>query len=161
MLLILETWWVYLNIYWKGHTEPMHIGFASLKINDLITYHHEQYWCVTSIKSQDFEFENFEKALLFRSKSQCVCFQMIWINNLIIPPPLPEPPPHTPPPTTPTTKLLGGILVSPCPSDRPSLRPAFCVRSVMPTVQIVSISYLYILSSNLRRCVTCKFCCWI
>ena len=43
----------------------------------------------------------------------------------------------------------------------PSIRPASCVRSVAPTVLVGSISYLYILSSNFRRCVACKVCCKI
>ena len=63
----------------------------------------------------------------------------------------------------------GGILVSPCPSVRPSFCPSIhlslcpsvplsvCgqnhVRSVSSTILIGSISYLHILSSNLRRCV--------
>ena len=42
------------------------------------------------------------------------------------------------------------------PSVRPSDRPASCVRSVAPTVLVGSISYLYILSSNFRRCVACN-----
>ena len=42
------------------------------------------------------------------------------------------------------------------PSVRPSVRPASRVRSVAPTVLVGSISYLYILSSNFRRCVVCK-----
>ena len=36
------------------------------------------------------------------------------------------------------------------------VRPASRVRSVVPTVLVGSISYLYILSSNFRRCVACK-----
>ena len=68
-----------------------------------------------------------------------------------------------------TTKLLGGggggILVSLRPSIRPSVlpsvRPTSCVRSVAPTVLVGSISYLHILSSNFRRCVTCKISCKI
>ena len=66
-----------------------------------------------------------------------------------------------------TTKLLGIILVSLHPSVRPSVcpsfRPASRVRSVVPTVLVGSISYLYILSSNFRRCVACKVSCkiWI
>ena len=44
---------------------------------------------------------------------------------------------------------------------RPSVCPASCVRSVAPTVLVGSISYLYILSSNFRRCVTCKVSCKI
>ena len=38
-------------------------------------------------------------------------------------------------------------------SVHPSVRPAFCVCSVAPTVLVGSISYLYILWSNFRRCV--------
>ena len=53
-----------------------------------------------------------------------------------------------------TTKLLGGILVSLPPSVRPSRIP--CPLCVAATVLIGSISYLYILSSNFRGCVTCK-----
>ena len=60
-----------------------------------------------------------------------------------------------------TTKLLGGILVSLHPSVRPSVRPASRVRSVVPTVLVGSISYLYILSSNFTRCVVCKVFCKI
>ena len=56
-----------------------------------------------------------------------------------------------------TTKLLGGVLVS----LRPSVRPASRVRSVVPTVLVGSISYLCILSSNFRRCVSCKVFCKI
>ena len=37
-----------------------------------------------------------------------------------------------------------------------SVRPAFRVRSVAPTFLVGSISYLYILSGNFRRCVACK-----
>ena len=61
----------------------------------------------------------------------------------------------------PTTKLLGGISVSLRPSVRPSVRPASRVRSVAPAVLVGSISYLYILSSNFRRCVVCKVLCKI
>ena len=39
--------------------------------------------------------------------------------------------------------------------------PASCVRSVVPTVLVGSISYLYILSSNFRRCAACKVYCKI
>ena len=39
--------------------------------------------------------------------------------------------------------------------------PASRVRSVAPTVLVGSISYLYILSSNFRRCVVCKVSCKI
>ena len=46
-------------------------------------------------------------------------------------------------------------------SVRPSVRPASRVRSVAPTVLVGSISYLYILSSNFRRCVACKVSCKI
>ena len=56
-----------------------------------------------------------------------------------------------------TTKLLGGILVSHC----PSILPASCVSSVAPIGLVGSISYLYILSSNFRRCVACKVSCKI
>ena len=73
-------------------------------------------------------------------------------------PPPPPPPPHT-------TKLLGGILVSLPPSICPfvclSVRPASHVRSVVPTVLVGSISYLYILSSNFRKCAVCKVSCKI
>ena len=51
------------------------------------------------------------------------------------------------------------ILVSLRPSVPPSLRPTSHVRSVAPTVLFGSISYPYISSSNLRRCVTCKVSC--
>ena len=47
------------------------------------------------------------------------------------------------------------------PSVCPFVRPAFRVRSVAPTVLVGSISYLYILSSNFRRCVACKVACKI
>ena len=61
--------------------------------------------------------------------------------------------------------MLVGILVSLRPSVSPSFRlsvhPASRVRSVAPTVLIGSISYLCILSSNFRRCVTCKVSCKI
>ena len=54
----------------------------------------------------------------------------------------------------------GGILVSPCPSVRPSVRLSVCgqnrVRSVSSTILIGSISYLHILLSNFRRCVACN-----
>ena len=67
-----------------------------------------------------------------------------------------------------TMKLLGGILVSLCPSVRLSVRPSVSpsvrpsvpptsrVRSVASTVLVGSISYLYILSSNFKRCVACE-----
>ena len=55
------------------------------------------------------------------------------------------------------------------PSIRPSVRPtvhlsvcpASRVHSVAPTVLVGSFSYLYILSSNFRRCVKCKVACKI
>ena len=48
------------------------------------------------------------------------------------------------------------------PSVRPSrIHPASRVCSVGPTVLVGSISYLYILSSNFRRCVACKVSCKI
>ena len=52
----------------------------------------------------------------------------------------------------------GGILVSPCPSVRPSVCGQNCVRSVSSTILVGSISYLHILSSNFRRCVACNVC---
>ena len=60
-----------------------------------------------------------------------------------------------------TTKLFGGILVTLRTSVCPSVRPASRVCSVAPTVLVWSISYLCILLSNLRRCVTCKVSCSI
>ena len=42
------------------------------------------------------------------------------------------------------------------PSTRPSVRPTSHVRFVAPTVLVGSFSYLYMLSSNFRRCVKCK-----
>ena len=65
-----------------------------------------------------------------------------YILNLIIPPA--------------STKLKGGILVSPCPSVCLSVCGQNRVRSVSSTILIGSISYLHILSSNLRRCVACN-----
>ena len=64
----------------------------------------------------------------------------------------------------------GGILISlrpfvcpsiypSVPSVRPSARPASRVRYVAPTVLVGSISYLYILSNNFRRCVARKVGC--
>ena len=47
------------------------------------------------------------------------------------------------------------VCPSVCPSVRPSIRPTSCVRSVVPTVLVGSIWYLYILSSNFWRCVVC------
>ena len=47
------------------------------------------------------------------------------------------------------------------PSVPPSVRPAFRVRSVAPTVLVRSISYLWILSSSFRRCVVCIISCKI
>ena len=52
----------------------------------------------------------------------------------------------------PHNEVVGGILVS----LHPSVRPACRVHSVAPTVLIGSILYLYIFSSNFRRCVACK-----
>ena len=47
-----------------------------------------------------------------------------------------------------------------CDTDvRPSVRPAFRVRSVAPRVLVGSISCVYISSSNIRRCVVCKVSC--
>ena len=58
-----------------------------------------------------------------------------------------------------TTKLLGGIWFH---SIRPSrVRPASRVSSVAPTGLVGSISYLYILSNNFRRCVAYKVSCKI
>ena len=49
-----------------------------------------------------------------------------------------------------------GFTPSVRPSVGPSVPPPACrVRSVAPTVLVGSISYLYILSSNFRRCVAC------
>ena len=42
-----------------------------------------------------------------------------------------------------------------------SVCPASCVRSVAPTVLVGSFSYVYILSSNFRRCVAWKVYCKI
>ena len=42
-------------------------------------------------------------------------------------------------------------------SVRPSVHPTSRVHSVVPTVLVGSMSYLYILSSNFMRCVACKF----
>ena len=52
----------------------------------------------------------------------------------------------------------GGILVSPCPSLRLSVCGPNRVHSVSSTILVGSISYLHILSSNFRRCVTCNVC---
>ena len=66
-----------------------------------------------------------------------------------------------------TTKLLGGVYwfhsIRPSvrPSICPSVSPASCVHSVAPTALVGSISYLYILPSNFRRCVACKVYCKI
>ena len=51
----------------------------------------------------------------------------------------------------PHNKVVGGYI-----GFTPSVRPASHVRSVAPTVLVGSISYLYILSSNFRRCVACQ-----
>ena len=54
-------------------------------------------------------------------------------------------------------KVEGGILVSPCPSVRPSVRLSVCghnrVRSVSSTILAGSSSDLHILSSNFNGCV--------
>ena len=42
-----------------------------------------------------------------------------------------------------------------------SVRPASHVRSVSPTVLVTSISHLYTIPSNFRRCVACKVSCKI
>ena len=62
-----------------------------------------------------------------------------------------------------TTKLLRGegVLVSLRLSVRPSICLASRVCSIVSTVLFGSISCLYILSSNFRRCVTCKVSCKI
>ena len=52
----------------------------------------------------------------------------------------------------PHNKVVGGILVS----LRMSVRPTSRVRCIAPTLRVGSISYLYILSNNFRRCVVCK-----
>ena len=44
-------------------------------------------------------------------------------------------------------------------SGRPAGRPSPRVRSLAHTVLVESISYLYILSGNFRRCVVCKVSC--
>ena len=62
-----------------------------------------------------------------------------------------------------TTKLLGGYIGF-TPSVRPAsvpVRPASRVCSVASTFLVGSISYLYILSNNFRRCVACKVSCKI
>ena len=51
-----------------------------------------------------------------------------------------------------STKLKGGILVSPCPAVRLSIRGHNSVRSVPSTILAGSISYLHTLSSNFRWC---------
>ena len=56
-----------------------------------------------------------------------------------------------------TTKLLGVYCFH---LDRPSVR-LYRIRSVAPTVLVGSISYLYILLSNFRRCFVCKVPCKI
>ena len=52
-------------------------------------------------------------------------------------------------------EVVGGYIGF-TPSVCPSVRPASRVRSVAPNVVVGSISYLYILSSNFRRCVACR-----
>ena len=56
---------------------------------------------------------------------------------------------------TPSVHL--SVHLSVCPSVSPTSR----IRSVAPTVLVGSISYLYILSSNFRRCAACKVSCKI
>ena len=62
-------------------------------------------------------------------------------------------------------EVVGGGYTGFTPSVRPSIclsvRPASRVNSVAPTILIGSISFSYILSSNFRRCVTCKVHCKI
>ena len=53
-------------------------------------------------------------------------------------------------------KVVGGAGVYWFHSICPSVCPASRFRSVVPTVLVGSIAYLYILSSNFRRCVACK-----
>ena len=57
------------------------------------------------------------------------------------------------------------ILVLLCPSVCLSICPSVCptsrICSVVPTVLVGSISYLYILSSNFTRCFACKIGCKI
>ena len=64
---------------------------------------------------------------------------------------------------TPRTRKLWGVywFHSVRLSVHLSVRLAFRDRSVAPTVLVGSISYLYILSSNLRRCVMCTVSCKI
>ena len=50
------------------------------------------------------------------------------------------------------------VLLSVCLSVRLSICGQNCVRFVSSTILMGSISYLHILSSNLRRCVACKAC---
>ena len=57
----------------------------------------------------------------------------------------------------PHNDVVMGILVS----LHPSVRPTSRVRSEAPTLRVGSISDLYILSSNFRRCVVCKVVCKI
>ena len=83
---------------------------------------------------------------------------LITVALLLYPPPHPHPHP----------KVIGGgggggggILVSLRPPVCTYVRPTSRVRSVAPTVLVGSISYLYILSSNFRRCVACKVSCKI
>ena len=60
-----------------------------------------------------------------------------------------------------STKLKGGytgFTLSVCPSVRLSICGQNHVRSVSSTILIKSSSYLHILSSNFRRCVTCNNC---
>ena len=59
----------------------------------------------------------------------------------------------------PYSEVVGGVCI--LVTLRPSVRTATRVGSVVPTVLVGSFSYLYILSSNFRRCVTCKVSCKI
>ena len=58
------------------------------------------------------------------------------------------------------TKLWEGILVSLHPFVCPYAHPSICATSRVCSVALVgSILYLYILSSNFRRCVACQVSC--
>ena len=60
-----------------------------------------------------------------------------------------------------STKLKGGytgFILSVCPSYCLSVCGQNRVRSVSSTILVGSISYLHILSSNLRRCAACNVC---
>ena len=82
-----------------------------------------------------------------RSESLSVHFKYIsrfYYNNA----------PTPPPPRKTKLECIGFT-----PSVRPSVRPASRVRSVAPTVLVGSISFLYLLSSEWRRCVACDVSC--